>query len=131
MITSAEEFMQLRLSAEPDEYRRAATEEAPEAVWLDLIERFPEMREWAALNKTLPENVLWKLVRDEDRRVRFQVAMRRRLTEDMFSVLASDEDDGVRSRVCWNKRAPQPILERLAKDNSPMVAEAARRRLAQ
>ena len=129
MITSAEEFMKLRSSKEPEEYRRAAIEDAPEAVWLDLIDRFPEMREWAALNKTLPTSILWKLVRDGNPRVRFEVANRHQLTEDMFVVLAKDEDEGVRSRVCWNKRAPQSVLEQLARDNSAVVAEAARRRL--
>jgi hypothetical protein len=129
MIASAEEFIKLRSSSNPDECRRTAIEDAPEVVWLDLINRFPEMREWVALNKTLPKSILWKLARDESPQVRFEVANRHQLTEEMFVALAKDEDEGVRSRVCWNKRAPRSVLEQLARDNSSIVAEAARRRL--
>ena len=41
MITSAEEFRDLRLSEDPAEYDRAAMEEAPLQVWRDVISRFP------------------------------------------------------------------------------------------
>jgi hypothetical protein len=130
MINSAEEFVRLRVSQEPEEYHRATTDTASEAVWLDVMNRFPEMREWVALNKTLPKCILWNLVRDLDPRVRSEVADRRQLTEEMFIELAKDQDETVRSRVCWNKKAPLLILEQLARDTSPIVAEAAKRRLA-
>ena len=54
VITSAEEFVQLRTSRNPDEYHRAAHEEASVETWLDVIERFPDMRSWVAHNKTVP-----------------------------------------------------------------------------
>ena len=42
MIDSAAEFVRLRLSSDPAEYRRAAREEAPENVWLEVIEAYPD-----------------------------------------------------------------------------------------
>lgn len=44
MIESAEEFVRLRRSPLSDDYRRAAHEEAPIQVWVDVLARFPEMR---------------------------------------------------------------------------------------
>lgn len=129
MINSAEEFVRLRSSEDPNEYRRSVTDIASEEVWFDVISRFPEMREWVALNKTLPESILWNLVRDRSPEVRFMVANRRQLTQDMLAELAKDSDETVRSRVCWNKHTPRLILEQLARDESSLVAEAARRQL--
>ena len=58
MINSAEEFILLRNSETRDEYIRAASEDASDLVWIDIISRFPEMREWVAYNKTVPLNIL-------------------------------------------------------------------------
>ena len=44
MITSAAEFLQLRTSEDPSEYRRAAHEDAPESVWVEIVRDLPEMR---------------------------------------------------------------------------------------
>ena len=129
MIDSAEEFIRLRQSDEPADYCRATDDTATESVWLDLIERYPEMREWVALNKKLPESVLWRLVRDQNPRVRWEVANRHQLTAEMFAELAKDSDEGVRARVCWNKRAPQQVVKQLALDASRLVAEAASHRI--
>ena len=46
MITSAEQFVYLRESEDRSEYHRAAHEEAPLDVWLDVITRYPEMQQW-------------------------------------------------------------------------------------
>jgi hypothetical protein len=129
MIKSAQEFIHLRSSQDPKEYRRAATDSAPEPVWMDLIEQFPEMRRWVALNKTLPQSVLWKLVHDSSPIVRTIVADRHQLTAEMFAALAKDSDEGVRARVAWNKKAPQEIVNQLSLDVSSIVAEAASRRI--
>ena len=53
-IESAEEFIRLRTSEDEAEYRRAASEEAPDQVWAALIEQHPEVRFWVAQNKTSP-----------------------------------------------------------------------------
>lgn len=73
MIETAEEFVRLRLSTDPDEYHRAAHDEAPDAVWLEIVERFPDMRFWVAQNKTVPLSVLEQLRHDHDAQVRGMV----------------------------------------------------------
>jgi hypothetical protein len=73
MIESAEEFVRLRTSEDPPEYRRAAHEEAPESVWFEVIDQFPDMRFWVAQNKTVPLAVLELLRHDTDPKVRSMV----------------------------------------------------------
>lgn len=73
MIESAEEFVRLRTSEEPTEYRRAAHDDASEDTWRDVVERFPDMRFWVAQNKTVPLSILETLRDDPDERVRVMV----------------------------------------------------------
>lgn len=73
MIESADEFRRLRVSENPEEYRRAAYDEAPAEVWLEVIRRWPDMRFWVAQNKTVPVSVLEALVNDPDEKVRDMV----------------------------------------------------------
>lgn len=73
VIESAEEFLRLRTSEDPDEYGRAAQDQASEDTWRDVIDRFPEMRVWVAQNKTVPLTVLEELRNDPDVRVRSMV----------------------------------------------------------
>lgn len=54
MIASAEEFVELRRSERQEEYSRVAQDSAPREVWLEVIQRFPDMRFWVAQNKTVP-----------------------------------------------------------------------------
>lgn len=74
MINSAEEFVRLRLSDNMEEYLKAAWDEAPFEVWLQVIETYPEMREWVAHNKSIPIEIKEILADDADERVRFNVA---------------------------------------------------------
>ena len=73
MIDSAEEFVRLRTSEDPDEYGRAAHEAASEATWRDVIETYPDMRFWVAQNKTEPLSILETLRHDPAERVRSMV----------------------------------------------------------
>ena len=73
VIESAEEFVRLRTSDDPDEYGRATNDEASEATWRDVIARFPEMRWWVAQNKTVPLIVLETLRNDPEEGVRSMV----------------------------------------------------------
>jgi hypothetical protein len=77
VIESAEEFVRLRLSEDPAQYRRAAHEDAADATWLDVIERFPETRFWVAQNKTVPLTILDILRHDPDERVQWMVRQKR------------------------------------------------------
>jgi hypothetical protein len=129
MIYSADEFVRLRTSENPDDYHRAANEEASEAVWFEVLERFPEMRSWVAHNKSVPLSVLRVLADDADAQVRTAVASKGKLDDELFARLARDNDEGVRHRVAMNAKAPRHILDDLSRDNVEFVAEAARRRV--
>jgi hypothetical protein len=128
-IPNAAEFIRLRTSTDPDEYRRAAHEPATDEVWLDVISGYPEMRQWVAQNKTVTGTILELLSRDPDPAVRFVVAMRHQATPDILQRLAEDPEETVRARVALNKRTPEIVLERLLNDPSEMVRDEARRRL--
>ena len=129
MITSADEFVRLRTSDEPQDYARAASEEADDAVWLDVIQRYGEMRVWVAHNKTVPITILRVLASDGDPRVRGMVAMKRKLDAELFALLATDGDAGVRHSIACNANAPRDVLTSLSMDEAGFVAEAAALRL--
>ncbi|MGR4862908.1 hypothetical protein [Caulobacter sp. LARHSG274] len=125
MIETAEEFARLRVSQEAADCHRAANAPASLEVWLDVIERFPELKVWVAHNKTAPVEVLRRLAEDADPEVRFAVATKRKLDRPLFELLSQDVDDGVRARIAWNAKTPEDIRQRLAADPSPLVSEAA------
>lgn len=77
VISSADEFVRLRDSADPAEYGRAARDEAPLEVWWDVCARFPDYRFWVAQNKTVPLEVLEVLRDDADGLVRWMVCRKR------------------------------------------------------
>ena len=129
MIQSAEEFVRLRCSDNREEYTRAAHEPAPEDVWIDVIDRYPDMRVWVVRNKTVPVSILRILLGDPDWRVRHALAQTRRLTAEMFAELAQDPDETVRRAIVGNKKAPREVLQTLASDAITLVAEAAKDRL--
>ena len=130
MIESADEFQRLRESGDPEDYRRAAHESAPLEVWRAVVARLPELREWVAHNKTVPDEILAELAGDPDPKVRATVAAKRKLAPALQLRLAGDPDEGVRHRLAWNARATRAAIERLAADPWPVVAEHARARLA-
>ncbi len=131
MISSAEEFVKLRASDVPEEYGRAAHDEAPIHVWLDVVARFPDMRQWVAHNKTVPLEVLEILSRDSDPQVRYSVACKRKLSRELFDFLAKDTDESVRHALALNRKVPLDVLKGLAKDPIPFVRDAALERLKQ
>lgn len=132
MIESAAEFERLRRSSNPDDYRRAAKEEAASVeIWHEIIEHYPEMRLWVAQNKTVPLNILEVLAQDADNRVRLMVSMKRKITSDILEMMAADTDESIRLRVARHRRTPEAVLERLAHDPWRQVREAARERLSQ
>ena len=129
MIESAQEFYRLRTSKVHDEYIRAALEEAPLDVWQDIISTMPDMKEWVAINKSIPVQILDPLARDADVRVRFAVAMKRKLPEPLQLVLAQDADETVRDRIACNAKATKRVLELLANDTEARIRERALARL--
>ena len=129
MISSADEFIRLRYSDDPSEYRRAANEPAAFEVWLEIIERYPDSREWVAHNKAIPLEVLSLLADDPSSKVRLAVSMKRKLTPELLNHLADDPDESVRLQVVRRRNTPADVLEKLSRDSDEYVANAALERL--
>ena len=130
MIKSAEEFVTLRESEIEEEYHQAAHDEAPMDVWLDVIDRYPDMKEWVAHNKTVPLKILEILSEDIDDDVRYSVAEKRKLSFDLFEKLSEDACESVRMRIACNAKSPAYILKKLLNDKSSRIVEHVRGRLA-
>jgi hypothetical protein len=130
VIASASQFIQLRLSPDPDQYHRAAHEEAALATWQDLISNHQEMRFWVAQNKTVPVAILEQLADDEDATVREMVAAKRKLPERLQLKLAFDADPTVRGRLAYNAKAAMSTLHVLADDRDQDIRTKALERLA-
>lgn len=111
MITSAEEFVRLRTSENPDEYLRAAWDEAAVDVWLEVLENYPDMAFWVAQNKTVPVEILKLLADNPEWRVRMMVASKNRLPEELQLKLAHDPDFSVRKGIAANKKATLKALQ--------------------
>lgn len=124
MIRSAEEFVALRDSEIKSEYDRSAMEEAPVAVWLEVIEKFPDHRRWVAHNKTVPVEIL-EVLCELDASTRWFVARKRKLSPALFDRLSRDKDSDVRVAICANKKIPLDILQRLLGDLNEDVARVA------
>ncbi|THV42931.1 hypothetical protein [Glycomyces buryatensis] len=129
MIGSADEFVTLRSSGDPAEYRRAAHEEAPLAVWLAVIDGHPEYRKWVAHNKTVPLEVLDLLAGDEDAIVRLRVAGKRKVSDRILRRLADDSHESVRMRVARHRNASRETLRLLEQDSWDEVRKVVRDRL--
>lgn len=121
--------MQLRTSPDPQLYQRAAHDNAPEEVWLDVINRYPGMKVWVAHNKTVPRSILSLLADDTDEDVRLSVAMKRNAGPTVLERLAHDMAFSVRHRVAYNAKAPIHVLEILAMDQESEIAAVAEERI--
>lgn len=128
-IRSAKEFIALRTSEDSAEYHRAAHEDAPMEVWLDLVEHHPHMREWVAHNKTVPMEILRMLVADPDWRVRHMVAMKNKADARILEQLSADEDESIRMRVARHRNTATETLRRLLDDPWDQIREKAAERL--
>ena len=116
MIKNADEFYFLRTSKNMDDYTRSANDSAPMEVWLEVINKYPDMKEWVALNKTIPLEILERLAKDEDSRVRYTVAMKRKITTKMIEELAKDPDESVRRAIVNNTKTHKYVIEQLLND---------------
>lgn len=125
MIYSAVEFVGLRKKND----RRSVVDEAPEEVWLEVIEKFPSMREWVAHNETVRGPVLELLSRDPDEFVRREVASRPMAGEKILMNLAQDSSEGVRLDVLNNPTVTQNVLKILQNDPVQHIKKAAQQKL--
>lgn len=128
MIETTDEFIQLVDSDVDEERRRAALEDAPLDVWMNLVEHHPEFRFAIAHNKTIPDEVLRLLARDPDWRVRQGVASKRRCPPDILAVLATDENESIASTVAGHPNTPPEALLALADHPWKVIREKVARR---
>lgn len=104
MISSAEHFVCLRESLDPVEYNQAARDSSTDEVWFDVISKFPDMTYWVAVNKTISENVIRFLSKNNDDRVRCAIAMKRKTPIDVLFDLMSDHSDLVKTAAYKNPK---------------------------
>jgi len=116
MITSAEEFKKLRESLKPEEYMRAATEEASVDTWNKVIDLFPDLTEWVAHNKRVQVEILERLHKHPDARVRLVVAAKRKAPTNILQSLMTDPAESVRMAVARNAKTPREILSQMSND---------------
>lgn len=126
MILSAEEFVSLRESSNPNDYTRAAQEEATLDVWKDVISKYPNMKQWVIHNKTVPIEILEILVNDPDPNIRSFIAEKRKITYEIQFQLVHDIDEGVRARLLHNKNLDKGIGEILQRDKSKFIQKLLR-----
>ena len=131
MIHSAEEFVELRQSENPEKYLRAANEEATEATWLQIIHQYPEMAIWVVQNKTIPLSILERLANNISIEVRRAIAMKNKLSPSLYDALSKDVEESIRERIVYNKNTPGDILSRLAQDPVQRISDHALERLKQ
>lgn len=124
-IDRAEEFAVFCGSYDQAVFRLAATCEADEEVWLDVLRRYPELKKNVAFNKNVPLSLLEILASDEDDDIREWVAGKRKLSRDLFERLADDRDPGVRSSIAGNPKTPIDVVEKLCRDAEDWVREEA------
>lgn len=128
-ITSAEQFVQLRSSDNPDEYLYATKAEASEDIWIEIIHNYPSFARWVAHNKTIPVSVVRILSQSEDSDVRSFIAAKRKTPADVLVTLAKDEDEGVRRRIVYNPKTPEAALLILKEDGNREIRDKALERL--
>lgn len=122
---SADEFVALCVSDDPADFQRALREEAPEEVWLDVADRFPEHRWAVAHNKTnVGEKALTVLAEDLDPDIRARVCEKPECPVRLLMKLASDPDPSVRRSVANARHVPIELLVQLASDSDPIVRDA-------
>lgn len=125
MIGNAEEFVDLRR----DNDDRATHDSASESVWVDIVHRYSDFREWVAHNKTVPVSVLRLLSEDPDPKVRFAVAIKRKCPSDIMGTLSIDSDELVRYQIALNPKTPLVILRSMEADSSQRIRQVVKERL--
>jgi hypothetical protein len=131
MIITAEEFIRLRSSEEPEEYGRAAHDEASIQTWEEVIEKYPDYKKWVIHNKTVPIEILQRLAKDINPSIRAEVARKRKINEAIFQLLAADEDEGVRYALSCNTKLTIDKLPQIRKDGSEWFKNAVAERIKQ
>ena len=135
-IESADEFLELLNSDDPEVRDRLRTDVASEEVWLDTLYSYPQLAAWVATNETVPPRILRLISTHSDPGVRRHVVLTSRLVADDLRVLAADPDQQVRAAVACQVATDDDVLVGLIGDESDEVrvqafAELSRRAAAE
>ena len=117
--------MRLRNSEEPEEYNRSAYDWAEDAVWHEVLDRFPEMARWVVHNKSVPHTILDRLIETGDRETRRWITSKRKLTPAQMKRLAQDPDWSVREGIADHPKILEELLLRLLRDSDHWVRRRA------
>ncbi|RZK18555.1 MAG: hypothetical protein EOO56_15815 [Hymenobacter sp.] len=118
MINSAEEFIRLRISDVETEYYRVSHDDAADATWLEIIQRFPDYKAWVIHNKTVPLTILEILSLDDDAQVRAAVARKRKINNEIFRRLSVDTADSVRGALLANTNLSRTMKMQVSTEGS-------------
>lgn len=128
MITSADEFVELRSSENSVEYNRAAHDEISDEAIRQIIEKYPDYIEWVVHNKSVPEWVLIDQSDSPNARIRLAIATKRKCPEPIMLKLSSDEDESVRHAIALNPKATMAVLDGMVNDEWDVIRDAVRKR---
>ena len=126
MIYTPEEF---KILCENEEDTTHANQAASSEVWIDVLNKYPQLARCVAANKTIPDDIIDRLSKSNDLDIRWKIATKRKLNRAIFERLAADTDPTIRHRIACNPKTPSDILLFLSKDPDSMVALAATRKL--
>jgi hypothetical protein len=129
MIKSADEFIRLRTSEIEEEYSRAANDSADISIWNEVIEKYPDYKEWVIHNKTIQIGILEKLSFDKDPRVRSAVARKRKINDRIFATLSTDNNEDVRYVLMCNPKLTVDKLKQIKTSDSDWLTKKLDERL--
>lgn len=125
MIRSADEFIKLCSSQDPEEINRTLSDDAAIETWVEVIKKYQERRIDVAQNRTIPYEVMRVLASCDDPTARSLIAEKRRLAPDLFPLLARDRDETVRRTIAANQKTPLELVKILTTDSVESVASVA------
>lgn len=120
-IESADEFLELLNSDDPDARDRLRTDVATDEVWLETLYSYPQLAAWVATNETVSLRILRLIGTHSDATVRRHVVLTGRLVADDLRTLAADPDPQVRSAVACQLETGDDVLVSLLADQTDEV----------
>ena len=129
MIESADEFIRLRTSEIKEEYDRSTYDTADISTWTELINNYPDYKQWVIHNKTVPIEILEVLTFDNDPNIRSLVARKRKINDKIFKALSTDKDENVRHSLIYNSGLTIEKLKQINTADSDWLAGQLRQRL--
>ena len=129
MIESADEFIRLRTSEIKEEYDRSTYDTADISTWTELINNYPDYKQWVIHNKTVPIEILEVLTLDNDPNIRSLVARKRKINDKIFKALSTDKDENVRHSLIYNSGLTIEKLKQINTADSDWLAGQLRQRL--